>query len=84
MELIKAYDAMNAATGPDRQKTVAENSQKIFDLHKENIWLIAYLSPSPVRFLISNELKNFPENVVNCDEYRWGSMMRPEQLYKTN
>ena len=82
MALIDAYDAINTAVGEDRSTIIAENVQKVYDLHKKNVWVIGFLSPSDYRFIISNELKNFPDRVVNADEFRWASMMRPEQLFK--
>ncbi|WP_157949945.1 ABC transporter substrate-binding protein [Vallitalea okinawensis] len=81
LALVEAYDTIRSATGPDRDVIVKENVQKIYDLHKENIWSIGYLSPEPGRWLVNNNLMNFPDNIAKCDEYRWASMMRPEQLY---
>ncbi|NMA64922.1 MAG: hypothetical protein GX957_01605 [Clostridiaceae bacterium] len=81
LELINAYDAIKVAAGPNREQIVAENVQKIYDLHKENIWIIGYLAPAPLNWVINNNVKNFPSNIVWADEYRFASMMRPEQLY---
>ncbi len=81
LELINAYDAIKNASGDNREAVVAENVKKIYDLHKENIWIIGYLAPLPINFFVNNKVKNFPSNVVWADEYRFASMMRPEQLY---
>ncbi len=81
LELINAYDAIKSATGDNRDAIVAENVQKIYDLHKENTWIIGFLAPLPINFFINNNVKNFPSNVVWADEFRFASMMRPEQLY---
>jgi len=81
LELINTYSVMKAASGPTRDQVVSECVQKIYDLHKKNTWAIAFLAPLPVQYIINNNVKNFPANVVNCDEFRFSSMMRPEQLY---
>ncbi len=82
LALVDAYDAIATAAGANRTEIISENVQKIYDLHHENIWIIGFLSPISDRFLVSNDLKNFPDGVVNADEFRWASMMRPEQLFK--
>lgn len=81
MELVKAYDAIKAAAGPTRDKVVAENVQKIYDLHKKNIWILGFLAPQPNTWLVNNKIKNFPTGVIWADEYRFASMMRLEQIY---
>ncbi|MBP1753674.1 MAG: transporter substrate-binding protein [Firmicutes bacterium] len=81
LELINAYDAIKSASGDNRDTVVAENVQKIYDLHKENTWIIGFLAPLPINFFVNNNVKNFPSNIVWADEYRFASMMRPEQLY---
>jgi peptide/nickel transport system substrate-binding protein len=81
LELINAYDAIKSAAGSNREQVVAENVQKIYDLHKENTWLIGFLAPMPLNWVVNNNIKNFPSNIVWADEYRFASMMRPEQLY---
>lgn len=81
LELINAYDAIKAASGADRDKIVDENVKKIYQLHKQNQWLIGFLAALPTNWVINNNVKNFPSGVVNADEYRFASMIRPEQLY---
>ncbi|MPN46090.1 hypothetical protein SDC9_193670 [bioreactor metagenome] len=43
---------------------------QMLELHKENIWEIGYLSDVPLLLSVSNELANFSENEVYCDEFR--------------
>ena len=81
LELITCYENIKNATGADRDKVIEENNKRIYELHKENVWAIGYLSSIPTYFLIDNNLMNFPEGMINCDEFRWTSMARPEQLY---
>lgn len=81
LELINAYEKMTAANGPDRDKVVAECIQKIYDLHKENTWIIGYLKPMPNRILVNKDLKNVPETVKMADEFRFSGNARPEQFW---
>lgn len=81
LKLVEAYDTMQAASGPERDKVVAECVQEIYDLHKENVWLIGYLKPLPHRYVINKNLKNFPEGLVWVDEFRFENLARPEQIW---
>lgn len=81
LKLVEAYDRMKAATGPDRDKIVAECVQEIYNLHKENIWLIGYLAPLPSRMLVSNKLRNLPAGLMTVDEFRFLNLSRPEQWW---
>ncbi len=81
LELINAYEAIKSASGASRDQIVSENVQKIYDLHKKNLWIIGYLAPLPMDWIVNNKVKNFPANLIFADEYRFASMMRPEQLY---
>jgi peptide/nickel transport system substrate-binding protein len=81
LELINAFDAIKAASGDTRDAVIDENVQKIYDLHKKNIWIIGFLAPLPQNWFVNNNVKNFPAGIIHADEYRFASMMRPEQLY---
>ena len=81
LKLIEAYDRMKAASGPDRDQVVAGCVQEIYDLHKENVWILGYLKPLPVRNLVNNNLRNFPEGLLNVDEFRFLGLGRPEQFW---
>ena len=81
LKLVEAYDRMKAATGPDRDQIVAECVQEIYNLHKENIWLIGYLAPLPSRNLVSNKLHNLPAGLMTVDEFRFLNLARPEQWW---
>ncbi len=86
MGLLDAYETINTATGDTRDEVVAENVQKIYDLHKENQWTIGYLSSLGARYFANNDLVNVPESysVVMADEIRFRSVMRIEQLWWDN
>lgn len=55
---------------PDKEGRDAIELQ-IYDLHKENIWTIAYLRSSGNYKIISSKLHNFPNNLVWADKYMY-------------
>lgn len=79
--LIDAYDRMSSASGSNRQEVVDACVQEIYDLHEKNIWIIGYLKPLPERFIVNKNLKNFPENLMFVDEFRFEGLARPEQFW---
>ena len=81
LELVKAYDEIKAATGKDRDAVVKKNVQKIYDLHKENVWVIGYLTAPEVRLIANKTIKNMPKTIIWADEYRFFNLARPEQFY---
>ncbi len=81
LELITCYENIRTATGDDRDQVIEENTNRIYELHKENVWFIGYLSALPNYYLVDNNLMNFPDDRISADEFRFASMMRPEQLY---
>lgn len=83
LELINCYEAIQSATGSDREKVIADNVQKIYELHEENVWIIGYLAPLPLRLPVSKTLKNFPDKLVWVDEFRLWNMSRPEQFWRS-
>lgn len=83
LKLVEAYDRLQAAAGPDRDQTVQACVQEIYDLHEENVWVIGYLAPIRVRNLVSNRLHNFPEGLLNVDEFRFLGLARPEMWFVT-
>jgi peptide/nickel transport system substrate-binding protein len=84
LELVNLYEQMRAAAGPDRDTVVAECVQKIYDLHEKNIWLIGYLSPLPIRYMVNNNIRNFPAGLLQVDEFRFESLGRPEQFWRAD
>ncbi len=81
LELITAYDAMKNAVGENREEIIQESVEKIYQLHKENVWILGYLKPIPIRSFISNQVQNYPEDILNVDEFRFKNLARPEQWW---
>ncbi|MCH4887003.1 ABC transporter substrate-binding protein [Acidaminobacter sp. JC074] len=74
------YNMIQAATD---KETVNEYSQKIIDLHEKNQWLIGYTAPDPLVVMIKNNLKNVPDKLIFCDEFRGYGHSKLQQYYFT-
>lgn len=81
LKLIEAYEAMKNASYENNEELVEKQVQTIYDLHKENTWVIGYLNLPSVNMLISNKLKNVPSEIIYVDEFRGDNIGRPEQYY---
>jgi peptide/nickel transport system substrate-binding protein len=67
LKLIDLYREMLSSTNKDAINKIALQMLK---LHEENIWQIGYFSDPPMLMAVSNNLKNFRETAINCDEFR--------------
>lgn len=67
LKLCNLYDDLKAAMTPQEQEKVALEMLK---LHEENIWIIGYMSDTPVLISKDKKIMNFPVSSVHCDEFR--------------
>ncbi len=82
LRLIEDYETIKYYAGADRDAKISEAVQDIFNLHKNNIWVIGYLADLPTRAIVSNKLHNVPETIVNVDEFRYNGLIHFEQVWK--
>ena len=54
----------------------------IYDLHKKNLWSIAYLNGANGYCLINPALHNFTDNLVSNDLYQYANIYHFETLFK--
>ena len=54
---------------------------EIYEIHKANLWTIAYLQSAGVYSLVNSSLKNYPDNLVTCDLYMYANIVHYENLY---
>lgn len=59
-----------------------EIAQKIYDLHKANIWSIAYMEGANSYCFVSSNLHNFADNMVSNDLYQYANIYHFETLFK--
>ncbi len=55
---------------------------KIYDLHKQNLWSIAYLEGANTYCLVTSKLHNFADNLVSNDLYQYANIYHFETLFK--
>ena len=78
MRLIDLYREMRAAT---TRAEVDRKALEILKVHEENLWEIAFLSPTPVLIGINKDLRNFKETGIYCDEFRSLGIAHPAIWY---
>ena len=55
---------------------------EIYEIHKDNLWTIAYLESAGTYSLVRSYLKNYPDNLVNADLYMYANIVHYENLFK--
>ena len=76
VEIWKKWEAT-----PDTAERDAYNLE-IYEIHKANIWTIAYLQGAGSYKLISSKIKNHPDNLVSADLYQYANIVHFENLFK--
>ena len=55
---------------------------EIYEVHKANLWTIAYLKGAGTYNLVNSKLKNYPNNLVSADLYMYANIVHYENLFK--
>ncbi len=55
---------------------------QIYEIHKANLWTIAYLKAESGYSIISSKIQNYPELYVSDDLYQYGNMVHYWTLFK--
>ncbi len=78
-ELVEIWKKWEAT--PIAEERDAYNLE-IYEIHKENLWTIAYLQSAGTYNLVNANLKNYPDNLVSCDLYMYANIVHYENLFK--
>ncbi len=78
-KLIDLYEQW--AGTPDSAKK-DEIALKIYEVHKQNLWSIAYLKSEGSYTLINSKIKNYANNLVSADLYQYANIAHFEVLFK--
>jgi peptide/nickel transport system substrate-binding protein len=78
LKLVDLYRQMSAATNKNQINQIALQMLK---LHEENIWGIGYLTPTPDLIAVKNDVRNFLEKGIWCDEFRSLGVAHPAIWY---
>ena len=76
VEIWKKWEAT-----PDSAERDQYNLE-IYEIHKANLWTIAYLQSAGTYSLIGSYLKNYPNNLVSADLYMYANIVHYENLFK--
>lgn len=79
-KLIEIYEQWKST--PDS----AERDQytlDIYNVHKENLWTIAYLKAAGAYSLVSSKIHNYPDLLVSDDLYQYQNIIHYWTLFKT-
>lgn len=79
-KLIEIYEKWKST--PDS----AERDQytlDIYNVHKENLWTIAYLKAAGAYSLVSSKIHNYPDLLVSDDLYQYQNIIHYWTLFKT-
>lgn len=67
---------------PDSEERDQYNLE-IYEIHKDNLWTIAYLESVGVYCLVASNVQNYPDNLVHADLYMYANLVHFENLFKT-
>ena len=76
VEIWKQWEATPVAEERDAYNL------EIYEIHKANLWTIAYLQSAGTYNLVSSNLRNYQDNLVNCDLYMYANIVHYENLFK--
>jgi len=78
-KLVELYEEWKASAEPAKRDEI---SLKIYEIHKNNLWTIAYLMPESGYALTSSKIGNYADLLVDDDLYQYKNMVHYEVLYK--
>jgi len=76
VEIWKKWEAT-----PNAEERDAYNLE-IYEIHKANLWTIAYLQSAGTYNLVNSAIHNYPDNLVSCDLYMYANIVHYENLFK--
>ena len=76
VEIWKQWEATPVAEERDAYNL------EIYEIHKANLWTIAYLESAGTYNVVSSNLRNYQDNLVSCDLYMYANIVHYENLFK--
>lgn len=78
-KLVEIWKKWKATADSDERDAY---NLEIYEIHKENLWTIAYLQSEGIYNLVNSSLKNHPDNLVHADLYMYANIVHYENLFK--
>lgn len=79
-KLVDIYKKWEATPDSDERD---QYNLEIYEIHKDNLWTIAYLESVGVYSLVASNVQNYPDNLVHADLYMYANLVHFENLFKT-
>jgi peptide/nickel transport system substrate-binding protein len=79
-KLVEIYEQWKATPDTDERD---QYTLDIYNVHKENLWTIAYLKAAGAYSLISSKIHNYPDLLVSDDLYQYQNIIHYWTLFKT-
>jgi len=78
-KLVEIYEKWNST--PDSAERDQYNLD-IYEIHKENLWTIAYLKAAGTYSLVNSKIHNYPELLVSDDLFQYQNIVHYWTLFK--
>ncbi|MCM1188158.1 MAG: ABC transporter substrate-binding protein [bacterium] len=79
-KLVEIYEKWNSTPDPDERD---QYNLEIYNIHKENLWTIAFLKSGGEYSLVNSKIHNYPELLVSDDLYQYQNIVHYWTLFKT-
>ncbi len=66
-KLCEVYKQFRNSGNPKERESLA---MQMYKLHEENIWVLGYVRPSTLLYIVDSRIKNFPATAMFSDEQR--------------
>ena len=77
-KLVEIWKKWEATADSDERDAY---NLEIYEIHKANLWTIAYLQSAGTYSLVNSALHNYPDNLVSCDLYMYANIVHYENLF---
>lgn len=78
-KLVELYEKWTNAASADEQEKI---ELQIYEIHKNNMWSIAYLESQATYTLINSKLGNYPDDTISIDKYMYANINHFWTIFK--
>lgn len=75
------WDAWENAQTAGTLEEANQYVQEMINIHKENVWVIGLYGEDPKIYIVSNNMHNVPEGLINDDSLREPGLAQPAQFF---
>ncbi|MCR5153391.1 MAG: hypothetical protein K6B75_00945 [Lachnospiraceae bacterium] len=78
-KLVELFEQWKAETDRDKREAL---ELQIYELHKKNLWTIAYLTSAGSYDLVNEKIGNYANNLVSSDLFQYAQIVHYFTLYR--